>query len=258
MPHLQLPELWLERPVRVLLIGAGGTGSHLFGALMALDHALRALGHPGGLHVTVYDPDRVTAANLGRQAFWPADVGQNKAVTLVQRANLAMGLDWVAVPRRFQVGRGALTEYDLIATAMDRARVRAEIGRLAYPSSRYRDPPILWLDTGNSAHEAQIVLGCWRAGKETTWIPNVFQLYPELATLDDGAQRAPSCSAAASLARQWLPINRIVADLAQNLLWMLFRQGRLDLHGALVDLATLRVSPLRADPRVWAGFGWTA
>ena len=95
MPHLQLPEPWLERPVRVLLIGAGGTGSHLFGALMALDHALRALGHPGRLHVTVYDPDRVTAANLGRQAFWPADVGQNKAVTLVQRANLTLGLDWV-------------------------------------------------------------------------------------------------------------------------------------------------------------------
>lgn len=256
MPDLYLPEPWLERPVRVLLIGAGGTGSHLFGALMALDHALRALDHPGGLHVTLYDPDRVTAANLGRQAFWPADVGQHKAATLVQRANLALGLDWVAVPHAFRVTADALRTYDLILTAVDRARVRAAIGRLAHSRTYGGDPPIFWLDAGNSEHEAQLVLGCWQAGKNVPWIPNVFDLYPELADLDDRAHRAPSCSAAESLARQWLPINRLVADLAQTLLWMLFRQGRLDVHGALVDLATLRVSPLRADPQVWAGFGW--
>ena len=254
--YLSLPEPWLERPVRVLLIGAGGTGSHLVGALMALDHALRALDHPGGLHVTVYDPDRVTAANLGRQAFWPADVGQNKAVTLVQRANLALGLDWVAAPRAFRVDAHVLRTYDLLLTAVDRARVRAAIGRLAHVRTYGGDPPIFWLDAGNAEQEAQLVLGCWQAGKDVPWIPNVFDLYPELADLDDRHSHAPSCSAAESLARQWLPINRLVADLAQSLLWMLFRQGRLDLHGALVDLATLSVRPLRADPQVWAGFGW--
>ncbi len=256
MSYLQIPEAWLERPVRVLLIGAGGTGSHLFGALMTLDHALRALGHPGGLHLTVYDPDRVTAANIGRQAFWPADVGQNKAVTLVQRANLALGLDWVAVPRAFSPATGALADFDLILTAVDRAAVRAAIGRLAHIRTYGGDPPIWWLDAGNAEHEAQIVFGCWRAARNATWIPNVFDLYPELATLDDRRQRAPSCSAAEALARQWLPINRLVADLAQTLLWRLFRQGRLDVCGALIDLATLSVRPLRADPQVWAGFGW--
>jgi hypothetical protein len=38
--HLSKPRL--ERPVRVLLIGAGGTGSHLFGTLMALDYPRHA------------------------------------------------------------------------------------------------------------------------------------------------------------------------------------------------------------------------
>ena len=61
-----------------------------------------------------------------------------------------------------------------------------------------------------------------------------------------------------SLSRQWLPINRIVADTAQSLLWMLFRQGRVDVHGALIDLQSLRIQPIRCDPRVWAGFGWQA
>ena len=116
--------------------------------------------------------------------------------------------------------------------------------------------PVLWLDTGNSDREAPIVVGHWRARRTTAWIPNVYPLYPELAVLADRHPRQPSCSAAEALTRQWLPINRWVADLAQSLPWTLFRQGRLDPHGASVDRATLSVHPLRADPEVWASFGW--
>lgn len=147
---------------------------------------------------------------------------------------------------------------DLIVTAVDRARVRAGIGRLAHTLHSPACSPVLWLDTGNGAFDGQVVLGHWRARRADDWIPNVFQLYPELAGLDDQAQRAPSCSAAESLARQWLPMNRIVAGIAQNLLWMLFRQGRLDIHGAVINLASLSVHPLRADPQAWASFGWRA
>ncbi|MBK8185667.1 MAG: PRTRC system ThiF family protein [Candidatus Competibacteraceae bacterium] len=252
---LQIPESWLHRPVRVWLIGAGGTGSHLFGALAALDHALRALGHPGGLHVTVFDPDRVREANIGRQAFWPGEIGQNKAETLIQRINLTLGLDWVAVPHRFALRRIADSACDLLITAVDRASVRADLGRRTQALSRAITNPIGWLDAGNDEHEAQVVLGHWRARTGAGWVPNVFQLYPELATFNE-AHRAPSCSAADSLARQALPINRIVADIALTLLWRLFREGRLDTHGAFVDLATLSVRPLRADPQIWASFGW--
>ena len=254
MACLMIPEPWLLRPVRVLLVGAGGTGSHLFGALVSLDSALRALDHPG-LCVTVCDPDRVSAANLGRQAFWRGEIGQNKAETLVQRANLAMGLDWVAVPARWSPRRLREGACDLLLTAVDRAKVRADIGRRARAVAGPVAHPIWWLDAGNAEREAQVVLGHWRERAGAGWVPNVFQLYPELAEIDD-ARRPPSCSAADSLARQSLPINRIVADVALTLLWRLFREGRLDAHGALVDLGALAVRPLRADPQVWASFGW--
>ena len=36
----------------------------------------------------------------------------------------------------------------------------------------------------------------------------------------------------------------------------LFRQGRVEIQGALIDIRTLSVQPLRIDPQVWAGFGW--
>ena len=55
-------------PVTVFVIGAGGTGSQVATGLARISVALQALGHPG-LHVTVFDPDTVTEANIG--AFNP-------------------------------------------------------------------------------------------------------------------------------------------------------------------------------------------
>ena len=82
-----------QHPVTVNLIGAGGTGSQVLTCLARLDTALRGLGHPG-LFVTLYDPDIVTEANIGRQLFGPSDLGQNKAQCLVSRINNFFGNDW--------------------------------------------------------------------------------------------------------------------------------------------------------------------
>ena len=86
--------------VTVNLIGAGGTGSQVLSALARMDYALYKLGHPG-LHVTVYDDDVVTDANIGRQLFRGADIGQNKANVLVTRINTFFGVDWEAVSERY-------------------------------------------------------------------------------------------------------------------------------------------------------------
>ena len=67
---------------------AGGTGSQVATNLARMDMALRALGHPG-LHVTVFDPDTVSEANIGRQLFSESEIGLNKAVALVTRINVS-------------------------------------------------------------------------------------------------------------------------------------------------------------------------
>lgn len=73
-----------HHPVTVFIIGAGGTGSQVATNLARMSIALQALGHPG-LHVTVFDPDTVTEANIGRQLFSESELGLNKAVALVTR-----------------------------------------------------------------------------------------------------------------------------------------------------------------------------
>ena len=65
-------------PVTVLVAGAGGTGSQVITSLARMSVALQALGHPG-LHLTAFDPDTVTEANIGRQLFSETELGLNKA-----------------------------------------------------------------------------------------------------------------------------------------------------------------------------------
>ena len=101
--HRINPQL-VEREVRVAVVGAGGTGSQVVTALAQLNHALTALGHPGGLVVDVIDDDDVSASNIGRQMFYPADLGQPKAEVLVHRVNMAMGTKWRAIVARLAAG----------------------------------------------------------------------------------------------------------------------------------------------------------
>lgn len=79
-----------RHPVTVFAIGAGGTGSQVITNLARMSMALQALGHPG-LHVTVFDPDTVSQANIGRQLFSETELGLNKAVSLVTRINRFFG-----------------------------------------------------------------------------------------------------------------------------------------------------------------------
>jgi molybdopterin/thiamine biosynthesis adenylyltransferase len=69
---------------RIHLIGAGGNGAPMLMRLHKMHSTLLALGEQG-LDVTVWDMDTVSRFNLGRQPFYPADIGRNKAQLLVDR-----------------------------------------------------------------------------------------------------------------------------------------------------------------------------
>ena len=82
-------------PVTIHVAGAGGTGSQVITNLARMNVALQALGHPG-LHVTVFDPDIITEANIGRQLFSETELGQGKATAAVTRVNRFFGTTWTA------------------------------------------------------------------------------------------------------------------------------------------------------------------
>ena len=92
MEHGITPDL-LDKRVEVHLVGVGGNGAQMAACLARLDIAMRALGHPHGLHVVAFDADRVSEANVGRQHYSAADIGQYKSIVSVHRLNLFYGLD---------------------------------------------------------------------------------------------------------------------------------------------------------------------
>lgn len=255
--HLTHPDLLADR-VTIALAGAGGNGSQMLSGLARLDAAIRVLGHPG-LDVAVYDPDLVSEANLGRQLFAPADVGESKAAILTTRINAWFGRRWLAVPLEFPAGstRAFGEPIQILITCVDSARGRVAIGRAI---AKWHRKPLYWLDLGNRAADGQMVLGiqAWNEEHEayTFRLPTVLELFPELATdraLDHND--APSCSLAQALERQHLFVNQAVVTPALQLLWQLFRFGRTTWCGAFVNLENGRTTPLPVDPQAWARFG---
>jgi PRTRC genetic system ThiF family protein len=254
--HRIHPEL-LERQVRVLVVGCGGTGSAVVAGLPYLHQSLLAHGHPGGLHITVVDGDAISPANCVRQPFARSEVGLNKAIVLVNRLNLFWGLKWEAVPVHLQAGMFISRSYsgdDLRAhivvgcvdTRAARATIRDAVGKWSTVS--------YWLDSGNNADSGQFILGeplNERNRRSRLRLRSADELYPEIVDpgLDDDGQ--PSCSAAAALERQEPFINSTLAQHALALLARLFRYGEISYHGGFINLASGVTSVLRIDPQCW-------
>lgn len=83
----------MDRPVKVVMLGAGGTGGYvapyLFRLLHMLDRPARFI---------ICDGDLVEAKNLDRQNFVEADLGENKARVLSERYSAVLGMETEYVP----------------------------------------------------------------------------------------------------------------------------------------------------------------
>lgn len=242
MKTMNTDPLLLDSPLKttVMVIGAGGTGSHFVDGLGMMNQALLQLGH-NGLHVTVCDDDRVEPHNIGRQLFGWGDTGSNKASAITARLNRMHGTAWVS--KKARVGE-KLPACNIVVTCVDNGRTRNKVDEWFKLTMASRNPEgteehsvakhlIYWLDIGNDDRYGQFVL----ASPDLPTCVDRFGKYDE-------SEEGPSCSSNESLLRQDLFINRIMADMALNLLWDLFRRGRTDKCGGFVNLKTGRMMPI--------------
>ncbi len=260
MEHLIDARL-LERRVKIHLVGVGGNGAQMAACLARLDIAMKALGHPHGLHVTAFDADRVSEANVGRQLYSPADIGRYKAIVTIHRLNQFYGLDWIAHPTRyeeFQTSRYSPLSADILVSCVDSRAARRTLHEAVFDRrGRYT----YWLDLGNTEATAQVVLGQgpWRTRNQTApRLPCVTELFPELLDASVPDDNRPSCSVRVSLSAQGLFINDVAVRFGAQLLYELFSKGYLGQHGAVINLDSKRVGPIGADPQTWERFGYVA
>lgn len=236
------PSVCLDRVVEVVLIGCGGNGSQMLTCLARLNHAIRALGHPG-LRVVVFDPDYVSEANMGRQLFSAADIGQSKAVVLTHRVNTHFGLDWIARPKACTLNELAyLRPGTILICCVDSARARRSIH-----DSVHAQTDVYIMDLGNRAADGQVLFGhppapAKRAHSihpaDSVPLPYPYAVLPELIDTSAPEDDTPSCGLAQALERQELFVNQSIVTPAAAILWEFFRHGRLTWHGAFINLKT--------------------
>jgi len=252
--HLLPSGLLGHRALRILVVGAGGTGSAIVMGLPYLHQAMRAWGHPYGLELTLMDGDAVSETNCVRQPFSWSDVGQNKATVLMNRINLFWGTKWSAQPTCFDEGTLRSNHDrnpDLLIGCVDTRAARAVIERSVSRKSSY---VTYWLDLGNNASSGQFVLGQplnGRNRRKAERLRTVSELFPEISNAAAGEDPLPSCSAVEALERQEPFINQTLAASALAMLARLFRYGRLCYHGGFFNAASGHVTGLAVDPQLW-------
>jgi PRTRC genetic system ThiF family protein len=249
--------LGVARQTQILLAGAGGTGSQILSGLARMNQALLALGGRG-FDVVVADAGRVSKSNVGRQMYSLADVGKHKAVVSVTRLNMFFGTAWRASSEMVEKNTQLSNFYPtLLISAVDSGSARVDLASFARNNG-----VIYWMDTGNTVSTGQVILGSLRKVKQPSrsfpnYLPNVLDLYPDIAEEDGKAYQGPSCSVRDAIERQDLFVNQWVATAALEILWKMFRHASVNEHGAFIDLKTMNVRPLPVDREAWKRMGWT-
>ena len=251
-PYLLNP----TNPISVNLVGAGGTGSTFLTALARMNFALNALGHCG-ISVRVYDHDSVEQSNLGRQLFSAHELGQNKAVALVNRVNLWFGTNWKAVAGKFGEGFAQSQSHNANITISCVDTVSARKGIASYFRAQgqlgaNRNKPLYWLDLGNGRDSGQVWLSTIgeikqpesKKFKTVGTLEDIFTVFPnQMERQVENLE--PSCSLAQALNKQDLFINSVLSNMGASLLWSLFRLGVLQHRGLFLSLADFRSTSVK-------------
>ena len=168
-----------NRPVKIVMLGAGGTGGHIAPHLYRL---LYALERP--VRFIICDGDIVEEKNLVRQNFTPADLGENKAKALAERYSSVFGMETEYVPEFIESGERLLSmlrartfptgpywnsptvkELVILIGAVDNNKSRKLCHEVFYKLD-----DLIYIDSGNGMHTGQIVCGI-RSGGRTFYRP---------------------------------------------------------------------------------------
>lgn len=217
-----------KRPVKIVMLGAGGTGGHiaphLYRLLYALDRPVKFI---------ICDGDTVEEKNLVRQNFTQADLGENKAKVVAERYSSAFGLETSYVPRfvestdqlkqliepaHYDTVSGWITELVILIGAVDNNRSR-QLCHEVFLDAR----DLVYIDSGNGEYTGQVVCGVRRAGK--TFYQPVGMLYPEVNAPEDLFPTQVSCADASVSAPQTIVANLMAATAVVTMIYNILVVG---------------------------------
>ncbi len=218
-------------PVKIVQLGAGGTGGHIapqiYRLLYSLDRPARYI---------ICDGDVVEEKNLLRQNFSPADRGENKARVLAERYSTVFGLEAEYVPSFIETldrlleliqpnaweleerSHQQTMEMVVLLGAVDNNKSRKLCHQAFYQSGN-----LVYIDSGNGEFSGQVVCGVRRNGR-TVFRP-VGGVWPELLKDTDKFPSELSCAEAAVSDPQSIAANITAATAVVNMVYNILALG---------------------------------
>lgn len=152
--------------LRIIQVGAGGTGSFASLAIARLMYELKTSGK--AVEFLIVDPDVVESGNIPRSNFCKAEIGSSKAQALTKRITLAWGLECHYENEAFDTevhlkqSSGDYRTLTVIVGCVDNHLARREIHRGVEKYQGYRSDDaanIWWIDGGNGKFSGQVIIG---------------------------------------------------------------------------------------------------
>ena len=246
----------LIRPVKVVMLGAGGTGGHiaphLYRLLYALDRPVRFI---------ICDGDLVEEKNLVRQNFIPADLGENKAKVLAERYASVFGMETEYVPEFIEseerllrllrpkawrmgpcMSDPVLQEQVILIGAVDNNRSRQLCN-----SAFYQMRELVYIDSGNGEYTGQVVCGI-RSGGRTLYRP-IGKVYPDVLKETDKFPTQLSCAEASLSAPQSIAANITAATAVVDIIYNILTLGESRVRQVTFATTNVNVRPTLAKRR---------
>ena len=240
----------LTRPVKIIQLGAGGTGGHiaphLYRLLYSLDRPVRYI---------ICDGDVVEEKNLVRQNFTPADLGENKARVLAERYSTVFGLETEYVPsfieteerlkelltpRVWHIGsyysNKQIVEMVILLGAVDNNRSRQLCHRVFYQAKE-----LIYIDSGNGEYTGQVVCGVRRGGR--TCYPPIGTVYPDVLEETDKFPTELSCAEASVSAPQSMAANITAATIVVDMIYNILATGSSTVRKVTFSTQSVNVRP---------------
>ena len=240
----------LNKPVKITMLGAGGTGGHIAPHLYRLLHTLDR-----PVKVVIADGDIVEAKNLVRQNFISADLGRNKAQVLAERYASAFGMEVSYIPGfiecedrlrelvkpdRYNM-RAYCGQYEedlsILIGAVDNNKSRQLCHRVFKKATN-----LIYIDSGNGEYTGQVVCGIRRNGK--TYYKPIGDVYPDILSDTDKFPTELSCAEAAVSAPQSIVANIMAATAVVSYIYNILVLGSIDIRSVTFSTKTVNLKPV--------------
>lgn len=240
----------LNKSVKIVMLGAGGTGGHIAPHLYRLLHALDR-----PVEVIIADGDIVEEKNLVRQNFISCDLGRNKAQVLAERYASAFGMEIKYVPD-FIESEDKLSELlktrkiyynqpeplTILIGAVDNNKSRQLCHKIFNKSEN-----LIYIDSGNGEFTGQVVCGVRRKGK--TYYKPVGQVYPDILEDTDKFPTELSCAEASVSAPQSIAANIMAATAVIAYIYNILVLGNIEVKKVTFSTKSLNLKPALSSKR---------